>query len=221
MMKHSVPRLVTRTVSIKSALEWAFGTEYASVDFDVYSNADAQCGVDTIWMMMQRGHLGCKVDGGGRSSPHSDAEIIASFVAALPESQGGARMAIQIATLARSGLTPDWMPNSRLRCVPFQWQSENQHGLIAVTENAQKLGGEGWQPVKRRTRKRGIVVEPVLYCPVRFSPAPSEVARARRNYLDWWGALLHLRTMMIAAGLRGVIVTREMPPLRPWAEEAA
>ena len=56
---------------------------------------------------MQRATLGCKLDGGQHkmgSYTHTDAEVIATTVARIPDSLGGIRMAIYVAELARAGL---------------------------------------------------------------------------------------------------------------------
>ena len=61
------------------------------------------------YVLLQRAMLGCKVDGGQHKMgnyTHPDAEVIAATVAGLPDSLGGIRMAIQVAELARAGLTP-------------------------------------------------------------------------------------------------------------------
>ena len=65
------------------------------------------------YVLIQRARLGCKVDGGGRSSQsytHQDAEVVAATLAGMPDSLGGKRMAIYVAELARAGMTPDWLP---------------------------------------------------------------------------------------------------------------
>lgn len=74
----AVPVVAKRALSVRQALEWAFGAERASVDFDELN--DGPPATDTIWRLMQRGLLGCRIDGGGRSLPHDDAEVIASIL---------------------------------------------------------------------------------------------------------------------------------------------
>ena len=199
----------TRTMSIEQALNWAFGQERAQVEFDELSEAahGNRRGVDGIAVMIERGHLGCKIDGGGRSDPAWDAEVIASSVANLPISYGGKGMAAQIASLSRAGMRPDWMPDARPRCVPVDWRL-NQYGAYARTE----VIGEVVTVHRGRKIKRQILV-----CPVRYTPTSQQIAAARRNYLDWWGALLwlgaELRTLHI---LDRITITQDMPPMTPW-----
>lgn len=199
---------VKREMSIRRALEWAFAQERVSVDFDEIH--DGPGGVDTIWRLMQRGRLGCKVDGGGRSPRHDDAEIIASFVARLDEGHGGRGMAVEIARLARCCTVPDWMPRAVPRCVPVD-VVENPHGVFARTSVVGKV------EVRKRGRKKMV---DVVACPVTFRPSAAKIASARRDYLQWWGALLDLRVTLAAAGLRTIAVTQEMPPMKPWDTSA-
>lgn len=195
---------VKRELSVKAALEWAFAAERVSVDFDEIH--DGAGGVDTIWRLMQRGQLGCKVDGGGRSARHDDAEIIASFVSQLDIGHGGKGMAVSIARYARSCSVPDWMPKAVPRCVPVD-VFENQHGIMAKSEVV------GQVEVLRRGRKKKI---DLLACPVTFRPSAAKIASARREYLAWWGALLDLRVSLAKAGLRTISITQQMPSMKPW-----
>ncbi len=195
---------VKREMTIRQALEWAFATERVSVDFDEMN--DKPGGVDTIWRLMQRGQLGCKVDGGGRSPRHHDAEIIASFVANLSEGCGGRGMAVEIARLARCCSVPDWMPRAVPRCVPVD-VVENPYGVFAKTAVV------GTVEVRKRGRKKLV---DVVACPVTFRPSAAKIASARRNYLQWWAALLDLRVGLAGAGLRSISLTQDMPPMRPW-----
>lgn len=201
----AVAQSAKRELPIWAALQWAFGTERASVDFDdlpVY-----QVGIDTIWRMMRQNELGCRVDGGGRSTSHSDAEVIASFVAALPIEYGGKRMALQIAELARAGIMPDPMAGAKMRCVPVGWRN-TRHGVFARTEVV------GRDQITFRGRKLGY---DVLCCPVTYTPTPQQIGAARRNWLGWWGALLHLGYQLrTVGGLDTVSITENMPPLTPW-----
>ncbi len=196
---------VRRQMSIRQALEWAFSVEHAQLDLD---GEAGQVGCDTIWRLMQRGALGCKVDGGGRSAAAADADIIASFVAALPIERGGRSMAVQIAALARAGAEPDWLRDVTPRLVPVAWGPENQHGCYAQTAV--------WRRDSCVSRGRSVQFDWV-YCPCTLSPTAQQVGAARRGWLDWWGALLHLRADLGRAGvLSGVVLTQDMPPLSPW-----
>jgi hypothetical protein len=198
-------RAVKRTLSIKAALEWAFGSERVSVEFDEIN--DAPPATDTIYRLMRQGVLGCKIDGGGKSFGHHDAEIIASFVARLPLEHGGKGMAVQIANLARAGVAPDWMPGAAPRCVPREWRL-TKHGDFARTE----VVGKG--EIEFRGRK---VKYDLMACPVTYSPSAAQIAAARRDYLLWWGALLDLRhELHHFGGLTSIALTQDMPPLSPW-----
>jgi hypothetical protein len=207
-----------REMSIQAALEWAFSVEMARVEFDELNETagSLRSGVDTIWVLMQRGALGCKVDGGGSSSPAADAEVIASAVTNLPENWGGRSMATQIAALARAGMAPDWMPDARPRFSPSE-VDQNRHGWTAKTAEAQHLGARGWPVQERRGRKGRVVKEPVLFCPVFLYPTQAEISRARRRYLDWIGALYWLHGDLKATGILSTIrLTDEFPKLSPW-----
>lgn len=196
---------VKRSLSIRSALEWAFGVERVSVEFDEIN--DSPPATDTIYRLMRQGVLGCKIDGGGRSPGHPDAEIIASFVGRLRIEHGGKGMAVQIAHLARAGAVPDCLPGASPRCVPRDWRL-TKHGDFARTE----VVGKG--ELDYRGRK---VRYDMLACPVTYSPSAAQIASARRDYLTWWGALLDLRhDLHHHGGLGTVTLTQDMPPLTPW-----
>ncbi len=198
-------RAARREMSIRAALEWAFGAERVAVEFDEIN--DAPPATDTIYRLMRQGALGCKIDGGGRSFGHHDAEIIASFVARLPVEHGGKGMAVQVANLARAGVVPDWMPGAVPRCVPREWRL-TKHGDFARTE----VVGKG--EIEFGGRK---VRYDMTACPVTYAPSAAQIAAARRDYLLWWGALLHLRhELHHFGGLTSIALTQDMPPLSPW-----
>ena len=162
------------------------------------------------YVLLQRAMLGCKVDGGQHkmgSYTHPDAEVIAATVAGIPDSLGGIRMAIQVAELARAGLTPDWMPGAVPRCVPLEIKN-NQHGERATTIVV------GTERVKTRGKWRTVEL---LACPVTWRPHPEQIASARRGYEDWWLALGWVRDGLAAGGmLREIEVTVAMPKAKPW-----
>lgn len=198
-----------RSMPVRDALEWAFRREYAQLQPPGEIEPEyPRPGVSTIWVMIQRGNLGCKIDGGGRSDPHPDADVIAAIVSALPDSAGGFRMATQVAELARAGIEPDWMPGARQRCVPVGWHKENQHGPRARTEV--------WETIEFVHRGRRFKRE-VPYCPVTYTPTATQISAARRRYLDWYAALLEIGHQLRTCGmLKTVEVTTVMPPLTPW-----
>lgn len=200
---------VARDISILGLIEWAFQRECASLDFDeMASTAGERPSVSPLWMLMQRHNLGCKVDGGGKSDPHPDADIVASALAALPEGRGGRRMGLTIAELARAGLRPDWMEGAVMRCVPVDVH-KGRHGAYAKSDPC------GQVEVISRGRKRTVEVR---WCPVRFTHSPDRIAAARRDYLRWWDALWDLRLTFQHrnGGLTAWRITDEMPPRTPW-----
>lgn len=202
-----------RDISIRGALEWAFGVEHAQLTFDDLAEvAGERPGVSTIWVMIQRGQLGCKIDGGGASRPHEDAEAIAEALSRLPVALGGHGMAVIMAGLARAGVAPDWMRDARPRCVPVAWGAENQNGRFARTEVARV------DEILFRGRKQTYEAR---CCPVTYAPSAAQIGAARRHYLNWYGALLHLRAELVQPGrLRHLRLTHAMPPLSPWRIEA-
>lgn len=201
-----------REISILGLIEWAFQRECASLDFDeMASTAGERPAVSPLWVLAQRRHMGCKIDGGGTSEPHPDADIVASALAALPDARGGRRMAIWIAELARAGMRPDWMEGAAPRCVPVETHT-NRHGVRAKSEPC------GVVDVVSRGRK--VQVE-LRWCPVTFTPTAQQIASARRAYMDWWGALHDLRhSFQFYGGLTAWRVTDEMPPRTPWVKSS-
>lgn len=202
-----------RDISILGLIEWAFQRECASLDFDeLRSTAGERPSVSPLWVLAQRHNLGCTVDGGGRSDPHPDADMVASALAALPEGRGGRRMGIWIAELARAGLRPDWMEGAVMRCVPITTQA-HKHGTFAKSERCGDI------VVISRGRKHSVEVR---WCPVTFTPTPGQVGAARRRYLNWWDALFDLRVTFQHkyGGLSAWRVTNDMPPRMPWIKSS-
>ena len=202
---------VKRVLGIQAALEWAFRVEQAQLELPLPKDvAEEGLGFGLEYVLMQCAMLGCKVDGGQHkmgSDTHPDAEVIAATVAGMPNSLGGIRMAIQATELARTGMTPDWMPGVVPRCVPKQTKN-NQHGDRATTIVV------GTERVKTRGKWRTVEL---LACPVTWRPHPEQIASARRGYDDWWQALDWVRDGQIGCGmLREIEVTTAMPGVRPW-----
>ena len=208
-----------RAVSVQRILEWAFRDECAPLHLDSPVEPEGhRPGISTIWVMMQRGNLGCQIDGGGRSDPHEDAEVVAAIVAGLPDAHGGFRMAVQIAELSRAGMVPDAMVGSVPRLHP-QGVVINRHGVRGKPADSVGLGDAGWRAAARCNRRGVLVVEPVLYTPCHWHPTADVIASARRRYLGWWGALHDLRSSLQGCGLlRRHTVTSVMPPMKPWDE---
>lgn len=207
-----------RRVSIMSLLHWAFGIEFASLDFDELGTMAGyrRSGVSTSYRLMQQGHLGCQIDGGGRSFPHQDADYVASTVAYLDDGHGGRAMAIRIAELARADRVLDWVPNATPKLYPVATHT-NRHGERSKTEHAATLGAKGWPDQPRRNRKGVVVYDKVLFTPCVWSPTAEGIAAKRRDYLAWWGALLDLRGALQACdGLDCHVVSDKMPTMEPW-----
>lgn len=204
---------VRQNISIQRLLEWAFADECASIDFeDEGTLAQGYGQVGNAYRMAQRGLLGCKIDGGGRSYPDHDADIVASAVAVLPEGCGGRRMAVQLAELARARSVPEAYVGAVTRCEPVGWR-ENQHGRRAVTETLGQVADCSGRKVKRHD---------IRVCPVMFRPAADQIAAARRNYLQWWSALLELRVcLQIHNDMSRWNVTHELPARTPWKKVLA
>ena len=202
---------VKRMLGVQAALEWAFRVENAQLDLPLPKNVTGEgFGFGQEYVLLQRAALGCKVDGGQYkigSYTHEDAEVIAATVAGIPDSLGGKRMAIRVAELARAGLTPDWMPGAKPRCVPVEVK-RNQHGeraTIIVVGTERVLSRGKWRTVE------------VLACPVTYAPHPRQIEAARQAYDDWWQALGWIRDGLIAGGmLRGIEVAEGMPKVKPW-----
>jgi hypothetical protein len=205
---------VKRALGVQAALEWAFRVEQAQLELPPPKDViEEGFGFGLEYVLMQRGALGCKVDGGLHkmgSYTHADAEVIAATVAGMPDRIGGIRMAIRVAELARAGLTPDWMPGVVPRCVPVDVK-RNRHGdraVSVVVGTERVLVSDKWRTIEVRA------------CPVTWRPHPEQITSARRGYEDWWQALDWVREGLVAGGmLREMEVTAVMPKVRPWGTE--
>jgi len=208
MSRHGFPT-ITREMSIERALRWAFSDEFAQIDFDELGATahGNRRGMDGIAVMIERGAIGCQVDGGGRSEPAWDAQVIASAVANLPQALGGRGMAVKVAEFARAAARPDWIEDDAMRCVPRDWRM-TKHGPFAKSE----VAGVG----SYLLRGQKVVYESRI-CPVRYTPTPQQVASARKAYRQWFHALLFLavdlRRLNILARIR---ITQALPPRNPW-----
>ena len=202
---------IKHALGVQAVLEWAFRVEKAQLELPPPKDVTEEgFGFGLEYVLLQQAALGCKVDGGQHkmgSYTHADAEVIAATVAGMPDSLGGIRMAIQVAELARAGMTPDWKPGAVPRCVPVETK-QNQHGERAATIVV------GIERVLHRRRWRTVEV---LACPVTWRPHPEQIAYARRGYDEWWQALDWVRDGLVVGGmLREVKVTGAMPKLQPW-----
>ncbi len=209
-------RGAAKDIGIWPLLGWAFQAECAQLDMgDTRTVLGGGFGYASMTSIIaQHEQLGCRVDGGGRSDPHPDADLIASAVAVLPEGCGGWRMAVVIAEHARTGMMPDWRVRTAIE--PLRWEG-NAHGRHSATADATALGAHGWPNQARTTRKGGIRYDSVRYCPVTIRGGAAEVASKRRAYLLWWSALFDLRTsFQLGRDLSAWNVTAVMPPPEPW-----
>lgn len=198
---------VRQAVGIWPLVCWAFQRELASVVFDEVQREVFSRSYGMEYVMMRQAELGCRVDGGGRSDPHTDADVIASALGVLPEGVGGRGAALLIAETARLGRAPDWVPEPSPRCEPVEWKN-GKHGRFAAREY---WTGPGRWPATWLGRDHGYA------CPVYFADTSVQVARRRRTYLQWWGALRELRDgLRIDQPLSCFDVTLDMPPMQPW-----
>lgn len=218
------PRNVPESMSVRSALEWAFGAECAFFDMDEIgaSSGGQRRAMGNEAIIEQRFRLGkVSIDRSpGKSEPAEDAELVASVVRATLH----LRDAIWVADLARAGITPDAMVGATPRIQPVAWVSGRPDSAGRAwwgkRDDARKLGSEGWQPQPRRNRNGAIVYDTVQFTPCTWSPTPRQIAAAQRRYLDWWGHLLSLREAISSAQPRWFTITNEMPPMTPWKEQA-
>ena len=202
---------VKRALGVQAALEWAFRVEKAQMELPVPKDViEEGFGFGLEYVLMQRGALGCKVDGGKHkmgSYTHPDAEVIAATVAGIPHSLGGIRMAISVAEMARAGITPDWMPGVVPRCVPVEIK-RNRHGdrAVSVVVGTEKVLVSGkWRTIEVRA------------CPVTWRPHPEQITSARRGYEDWWQALDWVRDGLVTGRmLREMKLTAVIPKVGPW-----
>lgn len=202
-----------RVMTIQQALEWAFATEKAQLDFDEYGSREFErVAVDPIWVMARRAELGCKVDGGGSSSPATDAQIIAAVVEGLPENLGGRRMATQIAELARARRVPDWEPAVKPGVAPASWAWCDQEGRWTATVRPKAGSPWCWRSRQRKRRERRGDV-----CPIIYTGTAASVAAQHRAYLAWWAALLELWHQLRGA-LHSIEISDDMPPMAPWRD---
>ncbi|WP_406736672.1 hypothetical protein [Thioclava sp. GXIMD4215] len=204
-----------RVMSVRSALEWAFGPENARMDFD-HSGAHEfdRVGVSPEWRMMQQAKLGCRVDGGGACPAphvHPDAAMIAAAVEALElNPMFGRDMAVLVATHARAGTAPDWRGSARRHVVPVGWDFDEDGNQTASVQK-----GEVWAYRHPTCRNRLKVRS--KFCPVSYIGGGADTAARRRAYLDWYGALLEVSMQLRLPGYLDTIqVTSTLPVLSPW-----
>lgn len=206
LMASHLRRGTRKPVGVWPLIQWAFQAECASLDLG--EGPRTVSGTGYVMAQLEVG----RVDGGGHSLPHHDADLVADALAQLPEARGGRRMAVWIAEMARAGAEPDWMPDACPRVVPVDTHT-NRWGVRAKT-------AETGEVVARRNRKGVIVHDRVQYCPVLIRPTASDIARARRGWFQWWDALWDVReTFRIYDNLTCHVVTDDMPEREPWKKK--
>jgi len=214
--------LEKRRMSIRTALEWAFGTEFAWLSLDE-TDVERQVGVDTVYRLMERHKLGgMHIQGGGRSDPHHDADIIAAAVTDLALNGGDYGMALTIAELSRMGKVPDWMEGAVPQIEPMEWKKKGGFSKdpMGAEEVLQKHTLYERRPVPRKPGTYGTYrrVISVKWVPIRWTVHPREIKRARRKYLAWADALEGLRGKLATDGnLETIELTNKLPVRRPWA----
>lgn len=205
-MHHRTITAATRTMSVQQALEWAFATEKAQIDFDQYgAHQFDRVGIDPLWRAMRLAEVGCVVDGGGSSDPHPDATIIAGAVeAVLPR-----KMALTVVELARARRPHAWEADATPRIVPHAWHMTDDGNWTAETRKLEEVTF-----IDRKSRVKRYRPE---VCPIRYAGGARVIGEARRVYLDWYGALLEVATHLRRPNaLLTIEITDDMPPLSPW-----
>lgn len=215
------PSRQVRQMAIREALEWAFGTELASVDFDEYLRPS----VGIEFVLMKQATLGEQIDcSPGRSLPASDAEIIASIVRSVLSFSE----AVRIAELAAAGRVPDWMPGAKAKLEPIDWVfgSKGARGKtvdVAIARNRAEMrisADMAWPATYRRSRKTGAMQRQANpFVPCRWAPSPRKIAQARRAYLKWIGDLQKIFSALKPVDLQWVELVEGMPPVAPWRDQ--
>lgn len=211
------PAKAVRAMSVQHALEWAFGVELASLDFDEW----ARPGVGVEYVLMQRAMLGETIDcSGGASRPADDAEMIGDAVRSVLDW----RDAVWVAELARSGRVPDCLAEVRQKYEPNAWSfgrggkvgaKINGNDPVAMREHS--LDPDLLWRRRRRSRKTGaMTLQPCELTPVRLEPSPVKIGQMRRAYQKWWSHLFAIRERLKAFDLVWVSITEAMPDRAPW-----
>lgn len=199
---------VRQATGIWPLMQWAFQREGAQIEVGHAALGTQLPTFGVEYVMIEQAKLGCRIDGGGRSSVHPDADLVADAVGVLPPERGGLPMAYALAEMARSGILPDCRIGARPQYEPLKWAQPSQY---APTAKTMSMGRASYE-VRGRRREYEMV-----YCPVRVTTSVAEIAAARRRYLDAWGALAHVRdTLRIGGGLSAWQVDMSMPPMKPW-----
>jgi hypothetical protein len=210
---------VKNDLTIRAALEWAFATEHAELEFPEEWQARAGRGPSMESVLLERARLGgVSIDTSrGRSYPHDDADRIADVVARLPGYLGGRGMAVFVAQYARARCTPDWLQGASPSFEPAEWIN-GPHGSRGKTERAGFYIETKRVPHPKNPRRKikRTKRHEIRYTPVRMLVTPQQIEAARAHYLAWWQALEYLNGQLPVSDLRSVRILGPMPPERPW-----
>lgn len=209
-----------RDLSVRMALEWAFMTECAELDLsDGRNELHANVGIE--WVVMQRMKVSeYRIDGGGRSDPHYDADLIAAALAAYGRQKGKGGVSVMAANCARNGQTPDWMQGVQPKIEPAAWKRGSRFKRMAETEVLRRGVVEARVPHPRNPQRsivrRSKVVEE--WCPCIWTTSLQEIQSARTNYTSWVNALAEVRDILKRSrDLETINITDHLPRRRPWA----
>lgn len=198
------PRRVER-MSVEQMLHWAFAREYARLDRG--GDWSLPTIADSCAMIGRMADYGGPIDVcGGVSRPCDGADQVASVVQRTLRPDEQQIVVHHALTLSR----PDWMPGAVPCCVPVDW--------IAPGGVRQAKTAAAGPAVARLNRQGRHVMEQPRMCPVTFSPHPSDIAYARRRYLNWVGAVLRLVPALGRLTIPWVQLTNQLPPTAPWKE---
>lgn len=198
---------VRRTLNVQQMLEWAFRSEGVSLDAPMHEEAliGQGYGIGSSLRLIRRAELGCRIDGGGASGCHEDAEIVAAIVLHV---SAGLPMAFRVAEHARCGTTPDWMPDATPRVVPVDLGSDGRRGPKP------KSVVVGYETTVHRGRE---TVHEVRMCPISYYPSRHVIEAKRREYMEWCFALSEIAESLRSVGmLRDHEVSEWIPPREPW-----
>ncbi|WP_067291327.1 hypothetical protein [Sulfitobacter sp. EhC04] len=212
-----------RQLSVRMALEWAFMTECAQLDLND-GKAEHVKAIGTEYVLMQRMKLGgIRIDGGGRSFPHRDADLIAAGLTRLAMMPGRIRLAISVAEHARAGRVPDWMPGAVAKMEPAEWMPRRGFAMkpmgksVVIRRYNRYVETPHPKNPKHKIRRRVKVEE--SWCPCVWSLHPQEIRTARADYTRWVVALEWLREYLrTSVDLDTIEITDHLPPHRPWAK---
>lgn len=211
-----------RKLSIRLALEWAFMTEYVGLDLGDHLVKD-QVGIDTLYRLIERNRLGfVKIDGGGKSLPHDDAEIISASITKLSIISRNRGLALTVADCARFGKSVDWMEGAKPKIEPAEWKPMRgfSKGHMAKEEVLRRYTIATDRPHPRNPKKMVTYrsTREDSWCPCIWTTSLQEIETARDDYRKWVSALRWLRDDLKSHGnLETIELTQRLPATDPWA----